>query len=92
VSTASAVPRITNGKANTADIFDEDVREALDIVVDTSLPAARVVRVLEQLKAERGLPKMIRVDNGSEMTSLLFAHAFFSAVTSPFLQTNPSLL
>ncbi len=47
-------------------------REALDIVVDTSLPAAREVRVLEQLKAERGLPKMIRVDNGSEMTSLLF--------------------
>lgn len=53
-------------------ILDEGVREALDIVVDTSLPAARVVRVLEQLKAERGLPKMIRVDNGSEMTSLLF--------------------
>ena len=53
-------------------ILEEGVREALDIVVDTSLPAARVVRVLEQLKSERGLPKMIRVDNGSEMTSLLF--------------------
>ncbi|WP_300647342.1 transposase family protein [Paenalcaligenes sp.] len=53
-------------------ILDEGVREALDIVVDTSLPAARVVRVLEQLKAARGLPKMIRVDNGSEMTALLF--------------------
>ena len=37
-----------------------------------SLPAARVVRTLEQLKAERGLPKMIRVDNGSEMTSFAF--------------------
>jgi len=33
-------------------ILEEGVREALDIVVDTSLPAARVVRVLEQLKAE----------------------------------------
>lgn len=53
-------------------ILDEGVREALDIVVDTSLPAARVVRALEQLKSERGLPKMIRVDNGSEMTALLF--------------------
>lgn len=53
-------------------IIDEGLREALDIVVDTSLPAARLVRTLEQLKSERGVPKMIRVDNGSEMTS----HAF----------------
>lgn len=53
-------------------IIDEGVREALDIVIDTSLPAARVVRALEQLKAERGIPKMIRVDNGSEMTSFAF--------------------
>ena len=53
-------------------IIDEGVREALDIVVDTSLPAARLVRTLEQLKAERGLPKMIRVDNGTEMTSYVF--------------------
>ena len=53
-------------------IIDEGIREALDIVIDTSLPAARVVRTLEQLKAERGIPKMIRVDNGSEMTSFTF--------------------
>ena len=53
-------------------IIDEGTREALDIVVDTSLPATRVVRVLEQLKEERGVPRMIRVDNGSEMTSLAF--------------------
>ena len=53
-------------------IIDEGTREALDIVVDTSLPATRVVRVLEQLKEERGVPRMIRVDNGSEMTSSAF--------------------
>jgi len=53
-------------------IIDEGVREALDIVIDTSLPSSRVVRCLEQLKDERGLPKMIRVDNGSEMTSQMF--------------------
>lgn len=29
-------------------ILDEEGREALDIVVDTSLPAARVVHVLDQ--------------------------------------------
>ena len=53
-------------------ILDEGIREALDIVIDTSLPAARLVRVLEQLRAERGVPKMIRVDNGPEMTSSTF--------------------
>jgi len=53
-------------------IIDEGVREALDIVIDVSLPASRVVRALEALKDQRGLPKMIRVDNGSEMTSQLF--------------------
>jgi putative transposase len=50
-------------------IIDEGVREALDIVVGTSITAERVVRTLEQLKAERGLPKAIRVDNGPEMTA-----------------------
>ena len=53
-------------------ILDEDVREALDIVVDTSITGQRVVRTLERIKAERGLPSVIRVDNGSEMTSQVF--------------------
>ena len=53
-------------------ILDEGVREALHIVVDTSITAQRVVRTLEQIKAERGLPSVIRVDNGSEMTSQVF--------------------
>lgn len=55
-------------------IIDEGVREALDIVVDTSITAVRVVRVLEQLKAQRGLPEAIRVDNGPEMTAQIFAN------------------
>ena len=53
----------------TLNIIDEGVREALAIEVDTSLPAARVVRVLEQLKERRGLPNQIRVDNGPEFIS-----------------------
>jgi putative transposase len=53
----------------TLNVLDEAVREALAIEVDTSLPAARVVRVLEQLEAWRGLPKAIRLDNGPELTS-----------------------
>jgi putative transposase len=48
----------------TLNILDEGVREALAIEIDTSLPAERVVRTLQQLAAWRGLPKAIRLDNG----------------------------
>jgi len=41
-------------------------------VVDTSLPAERVVRTLQQLAAWRGLPKAIRLDNGPELTAQRF--------------------
>lgn len=44
-------------------ILDEGVREGLAIEVDTSLPAERVVRVLEQVVAWRGQPQAIRLDN-----------------------------
>ena len=40
----------------TLNVFDEGVREALAIVVDSSLPAERVIRVLEQIKDSRALP------------------------------------
>ncbi len=53
-------------------VIDEGTREALDIVVDTSIPAGRVVRTLEQLRIERGTPKVIRIDTGTEMTSIKF--------------------
>ena len=47
----------------TLNILDEGVREALAIEINTSLPAERVVRTLQQLAAWRGLPKAIRLDN-----------------------------
>ena len=34
--------------------------------VDTSLPVARVVRVLDRLSVLRGLPDTIVIDNGGE--------------------------
>ncbi|MCP5543116.1 MAG: transposase family protein [Akkermansiaceae bacterium] len=45
------------------------MREALAIEVDSSLPAERVVRVLDQLRESRPLPLQIRVDNGPELIS-----------------------
>jgi putative transposase len=56
----------------TLNILDEGVREALQIVVDTSIPSGRVVRTLEQLRDWRGLPKAIRLDNGPEICAQVF--------------------
>lgn len=53
----------------TLNIFDEGVREILAIEVDSSLPAERVIRVLDQLRESRPLPLQIRVDNGPELIS-----------------------
>ena len=53
----------------TLNVVDEGTREALAIEVDTSLPAERVIRVLERIKDSRPLPKQIRVDNGPELIS-----------------------
>ena len=38
--------------------------------MDSSLSADRVIRTLEQLKAERGLPQQIRLDNDPEFISV----------------------
>jgi putative transposase len=50
-------------------IVDDFSRECVAIEVDTSLPGARVVRVLERLSETRSLPKTIVTDNGPEFTS-----------------------
>jgi putative transposase len=39
------------------------------IEVDTSLPAKRVIEVLERATEQYGLPQMLCVDNGPEFTS-----------------------
>ena len=61
---------LSNGRAiRTLNIMDDYNREALWIEVDTSLPAERVVRVLESLLLWRAAPKQIRMDNGPELIS-----------------------
>ena len=47
--------------------------EALWIESDTSLPAERVVRVLEMLALWRGYPQQVRIDNGPELISRTLA-------------------
>lgn len=50
-------------------VVDDFTREALALVVDTSLSGARVARELDALIASRGRPTMIVSDNGIELTS-----------------------
>ena len=61
---------LSNGRAiRTLNILDDYNREALGIEADTSLPAERVVRVLEDLLLWRATPTQIRMDNGPELIS-----------------------
>jgi putative transposase len=57
----------TGQRFRSLNIVDDFSRECPAIEVDTSLPGARVVRVLDRLAETRGLPKEIIVDNGPEM-------------------------
>ena len=61
---------LTDGrKFRTFNLIDDFNREVLAIEADTSLPAKRVVRVLERVIWEKGKPESIRVDNGPEFIS-----------------------
>lgn len=60
----------TSGRRfRTLNLMDGFTREALEIEPDTSLPAARVVRALEQLKQLGRRPEAIVIDNGPEFIS-----------------------
>ena len=65
---------LANGRTiRTLNIIDDFNREGLWIEVDTSIPAARVVRVLDMLALWRGYPKQLRIDNGPELISKTLA-------------------
>jgi putative transposase len=50
-------------------VVDDCTRECLALVVDTSISGTRVARELDRLLGERGKPRMIVSDNGTEFTS-----------------------
>jgi putative transposase len=58
-------------------VVDDCTHEAVAIQPDRAISGAYVTRVLDRVKAERGLPKVIRSDNGSEFCGramLTWAH------------------
>jgi putative transposase len=74
-------------RLRTLNIVDAFTRECLAIEVDTSLPSARVVRVLDRLVWHLGLPESLRVDNGPEFISMtLDRWAFQHGVLLDFIQ------
>lgn len=66
-------------------VLDEYSRECLRIEADRSLPAERVVEVLEHLGATRGVPQGIVVDNGPEFTSKALHRWAHNRVTLHFI-------
>ena len=59
-------------KIRVLNIMDDYNREMLAIEVGLSIPSQRVVRVLQRLEEQRGLPERIRVDNGPEFMAKVF--------------------
>lgn len=60
-------------KLRVLNVIDEANREALVAEVATSLPTRRVIAVLDALVELHGAPAALRLDNGPEFTSGLFA-------------------
>ena len=57
----------------TFNVVDDFNREVLAIEIDLSLPAPRIIRVLDRVALFRGYPEKLRVDNGPEFISLALA-------------------
>jgi len=62
-----------NGRRfRTFNVVDDFNREALHIEIDTSITSERLVRIFSYLKAEHGLPQVLRTDNGPEFLGEAF--------------------
>ena len=83
--------RLYGGRTfRTLNVIDESNREALAIEVDTSLPSDGVIRVIEQLRELRGLPRAIRLDNSSELRAQAFVDLCdASGITLQFIELGP---
>ena len=68
-------------------VMDHCTREGLAIEIDFSLPALRVVRVLDRVIAERGTPDLMVIDNGTEFAGkVLDAWAYANGIKLHFIR------
>ena len=56
----------TGKRFRTFNVIDDFNREIIHIEIDTSITGKRLIRIFERLRLERGLPDILRVDNGPE--------------------------
>lgn len=79
---------LANGRSfRTLNIVDTYTRECVAIEVDTSLPGARVVRRLDQVREQRGQPESIIIDNGPEFAGqALDAWAYQHGIQLQFIR------
>jgi len=62
--------RLANGRTiRTINVIDDFTRECLAIDLGFSFGSADVIQAFERIAFDRGLPQIIRFDNGSEFTS-----------------------
>jgi len=59
-------------KLRTFNVIDDFNREALAIRISRSLPALRIIEILDEIALWRGYPKKIRTDNGPEFLAKEF--------------------
>jgi putative transposase len=65
--------RLASGRSvRVLGVVDTFTRECLALRVDTSFASRRVTRLLDEVIAERGRPRRLVMDNGSELTSRHF--------------------
>jgi len=68
-------------------VIDDFNREAVAVEIDTSITARRLIRVFERLRVTRGLPDILRVDNGPEfLSSELVTWAESAGVVIQYIQ------
>jgi putative transposase len=68
-------------------LFDDATRESPALLADFAIGGERVVRVLDELAAQHGLPEEIVMDNGPEFTGrALFAWSARTGVRLRFIQ------
>ncbi len=60
---------VSGGRFRVLCVLDESTRECLAMEAGASLPARRVVQVLQALGESRGYPEVVVVDNGPEFRS-----------------------
>ena len=70
---------VSGRKLKMLTLIDEYTRECLAVEVDTSITSLKVRQILERICLQRGFPKAIRSDNGSE---------FIGQAVNDWLQRN----